>query len=256
MSRMLQFFDGLLKKARHLEQLGQYRQASHLYVRLADMRQLPDSVACDAQAGLGRVRLEQGRHARARRHLAAALVHEPDSAAYHFLLASALVEDTKADQQRATPHFRRALELDDKNPEYLLAFARHCFRMEEREEAIALVRRAIQVAGDNLRILAEAAEQLRRHGEYEEARSQLRVALFRHAGDRRFEDLWKTHQFQALHADQQEAREQASDDPTILPFSAPAESTGPRLHGRRILRKDAAEDRKAPYRANFRRLPR
>src|SRR4051812_21630144 len=113
MSRMLQFFDGLLKKARHLEQLGLYHQASRLYQRLADMHELPDDVACDTQAGLGRVRLEQGRHARARRHLTAALVHEPENAAYHFLLASAIVEDTRADQQRATPHFRRALELND-----------------------------------------------------------------------------------------------------------------------------------------------
>ena len=48
--------------------------------------------------------------------LGALLIQRPDSARYHYLMANALNNDTKADPQRAADHYRKSLRLDPKQP--------------------------------------------------------------------------------------------------------------------------------------------
>jgi tetratricopeptide (TPR) repeat protein len=256
---MLNFFDRLLTIGGNLENLGLVHQACSVFERIAGMRELPNGVASAAQGRLGSLRLEQGRFAKARRHLAALLVREPNNAQAHYQLACALSEDSKGDAERATRHFRRCLALDADNPDYLFAFARHALGTDLHAEGLELVRRFMRVAVDDVDLLAQACDELRRHGEPEEARSHLRLALFRHPRDRRFQQLWRQHQFQMLWAEQQGREPDVSaevEEAVVLPFTPPAAPRSTRAPSRRILRTDRATERKGPHLPRTRRLPR
>src|SRR5436309_5607580 len=116
MSMTLNLADRLLSMGRNYQALGRNQDAVHILSRLAGLRQLPAEVAEETQVRLGEIHLSRGKYTRARRHLTAALVHKPDSARYHYLMATALASDASADRHRAAEHYRRSLEIDPKQP--------------------------------------------------------------------------------------------------------------------------------------------
>src|SRR3954447_2164718 len=83
MSRTLNLVDGLLLMGRRHQQLGRARDALTILARLASFRELPREVAEETQARLGEIQLRRRKYHRARRHLAAALHHDPENARYH-----------------------------------------------------------------------------------------------------------------------------------------------------------------------------
>src|SRR5262249_12819596 len=116
MSMKLNLADCLLAMGRRFQELGRDYDARQVLGKLGNLRQLPAAVAEETQVRLAAMGLKNPRFHRARRHLTAALAHQPDNARYHYLLAGALNSDHRADPQRALEHYQRSLELDPKQP--------------------------------------------------------------------------------------------------------------------------------------------
>src|SRR5262249_23743964 len=157
--------------------------ALRILSRLAGFRELPASAAEEAQARLAEVLLRRRRYARARRHLAAALAHQPDNPHYHYLMATALDAGAAADPQRAAAHVRGALGLDPDRPRTLCDFGLAALRLGKTEEGLACLRRALRLAPDDPVVLAKVVKGFRQEGLDDEERNALRAGLFRHPRD-------------------------------------------------------------------------
>src|SRR5579862_5926441 len=141
-SRTLGLVDHLLSRGRYFQQLGRTLDALRILGRLTGFRELPPAVAEEAQFRLGELQLRRKKHARARRHLAAALRHAPDNPRYHFQLARALESDRDGDLARAAEHYRNSLALDPAQTDCLCAYGRLALRLGRTEEALDCLRAA------------------------------------------------------------------------------------------------------------------
>ena len=97
MIQKLNLVDGLLAQGRRLHEAGQFSEAALLLRKLVAFQQLPAEIAEEAQSRLADIQFRQGQFARARRHLRAAIAHQPTNADYYHRLAVALEEDPSAD---------------------------------------------------------------------------------------------------------------------------------------------------------------
>lgn len=245
MSRTLNLVDCLLARGRHLQQLGREQDAFHTFERLAGFRKLPKQVAEETQVRLAELLFDRGEFQSARRHLAAALVQQPTSARYHFLMASALEADDNGNDRRALEHYRMSLELDGDQPECLGEAGMLALRLGKVVEGLKWLRRAVELAPDSPEAVARLVEGLVEIGRPEEARLTLRAALFRNHRDGRFRKLWNDFHFHELREEQemvQESRWEAGvgdDKPVLLPFLRPV-SAPAKVSGKRIRRDPAA----------------
>ena len=149
MSTTLNLTDRLLAMGRKFQELGRDQEALHILGRLAGFRQLPAEISEESQVRLAELLLRCGRYVRARRHLTAVLVQRPDSARYHYLMASAHNGDAKCDPQRAAEHYRKSLQLDPGQPRCLGEFGLLALRLGCTEEGLASLRRAVELAPDD-----------------------------------------------------------------------------------------------------------
>jgi Tfp pilus assembly protein PilF len=257
MSTTLNLVDRLLARVRHLRRIGRTHDALSLLHRLAAFRELPADIALDAQVQLAELRLD-GRHfRRARRHLTAALGHRPDNARYHYLMATAFEGEGRGDLRRAAAHYRRSLELEPAQPECLGSYGRLALRLGRRDEGLACLRRAAELAPDDPETVRRLADGLCLANEADEARAAVRAALFRNPRASRFRQLWSDFQFRQLRREQ-ELAECASDEhpteqgPVLLPFVRPADNA-PR--SRRRVRSDVPAPLPEPHETDLVRLP-
>jgi predicted Zn-dependent protease len=257
MSKMLCLVDCLLTSARNLHRCGRHTAARELLSRLARFRNLPPAAAVEIHTLLAE--LARGEARAARRHLAAAIALQPDSAELHFSLAQATEADPAVRPERARTHYLRALELAPENAHYWIEYAVYLLTIGIEQRGLKALRRAYALAGDNADIVGRVAATLREEGLEDEARSKLIAALLAHPRDRRFRALWQEHQFQSLYTQQQEQRQPAPTSvrqgPAILPFRA-APTTGRFASlGKRTLRFDPPAPIAEP-KFNQRRSPR
>jgi tetratricopeptide (TPR) repeat protein len=244
MSRTLSLADSLLAMGRNFQELGRPHDALDILDRLAGFRSLPAAVAEETQARLAEIRLGRGDFTRARRHLTAALTHQPDNARYHYLMASALAGDEKkGDPHRAADHYRRSLRIDPEQPACLCEFGLLALRLGQTDEGLACLRMAVELAPDDPEPLARLVEGLCREDGADEARRVLRAALFRNPRHAGFRKLWTDFQFTQLYHEQTARRAErsaepgATDGPTLLPFVRPAPGTvWARSRGQRVRR--------------------
>ncbi len=248
MSRTLNLVDRLLAQGRKYQQVGRPHEALHYLQRLAGLPELPPAVAEEAQVRLAELQLGRSRYRRARRHLKIALLYQPDSARYHYLMGTALSADEKADPRRAAEHYRKALELEPDQPACLRAYGLVALQVGQTEAGVQALYRAVELQPDDPAALGDLVEGLMQLGRNDEARGVLLAAQFRHARDRRFQQLWHDFQFRLLH-DQQRAQRHAQaehaaadEGSMLLPFVRPECAT----LGRRI-RRDAASSPKPPH---------
>src|SRR5262249_8940108 len=262
MSTTLNLVDSILARGRHLQNLGRDRDALHLLGRLASFRELPTNVAEETQARLAELqrRLEHPR--KARRHLTAALAHQPDSARYHHLLARAVEADRRGDPERALHHYRRSLELDPQQADCASEAGLLAVRQGQVEEGLRNLRRAVELNGNDpecVRRLVKGLCLLRKH---DEARLVLRAALFRNSRDRRFRMLWDDFQFNELRRAREveraarDANREAGAGPTILPFVRPSRESAAAQARPEILRRDEPHSPRPPHSPKIARLPR
>jgi Tfp pilus assembly protein PilF len=256
MSKTLKMARRLLALGRTYHDLGRDQDALTALNRLAGLREVPAPIAEETQARLGELYLRHGKHRHARRHLTAALAHAPDSARYHYLMATAADGDDRPNPERAAEHFKRSLELDPKQPRCLGEYGLLALRLGRVEEGLESLRRAVELAPDDPEAVGRLLDGLQQTEDHDEARRVAQAALFRNARDGRFRRLWQDFQFQQLHAEQQSARRDrvlaayGADGPVLLPFVRPetrATAAPTPAPGRKIIRRDGPSAPGGPH---------
>jgi Tfp pilus assembly protein PilF len=248
MSTTLNLVDRLLRRGRSLQAMGRSHDALQALQRLTHFQELPSEVAEETQVRLAELQLQRRQFRLARRHLTTVLRHHPDNGHAHYLLATALETDDKADPRRALSHYRRCLELDGEPADCLCACGLLALRLGQRREGLAHLRRALELAPDDPETVDQVVKGLCLANEADEARRCLLAARFRNPHDARFVRLWNDFQFQRLRKQQATAagRRQAEGEEAgavLLPFVRPG---GPRL-GRKKVRQDGPSPLPGPH---------
>jgi tetratricopeptide (TPR) repeat protein len=247
MGRKLNLVDRLLAMGRTFQELGRDHDAQQILGRLSNLGELPAPVAEETQARLAEIDLKHHEYRRARRHLTAALAHQPGHARYLYLLAGALDNDERGDSRRAAHHYRKSLDLDPQQPRCLGEFGLLALRLGHTDEGLAALRRAVELSPNDPEAVGSLVEGLRQDGRVDEARAALRAARFRNPRDPRFIKLKNDFEFHQLR--QRQARhgnaEAEADGPVLLPFVRPAagDPAGP---GRKTIRQDKPSPPSAP----------
>jgi Tfp pilus assembly protein PilF len=237
MMTTLNLVDHVLAMGRRYQEAGRHRDAVAILTRLAHFRFLPAEAAEETQARLAEIQLKRRKFKCARRHLTAALRHQPDNARYHYLLATALQAEEGGDLERAAEHYRRAVELDPGHIKCLADYGLLLLKMGQTEEGLDRLRQAGRRAPEDVEVLGKLVKGLRLSGQSEEARSVLQVALFRNARSTRFRKLWNEFRFQQARRRSDNERRQRDENgadgeqPVLLPFvrvrtDAPAAGDG------------------------------
>jgi tetratricopeptide (TPR) repeat protein len=260
MSRTLKLVDRLLAVGRNYQELGRHHDAYQILKRLAGFGELPGAVAEETQVRLAEIWLHRRKYRRARRHLTAALVHRPDCARYHYLMAGALAADERIDRQRAAEHYRKSLDLDPKQPQWLCEFGLFALQIGQVEAGLHCLRRAVELAPHDPEAVDKLVRGLEEAGCPDEARNVLRATLFRNPRDGRFRRLWNDFQFQQLCETQQRSPHdvleegEAASGPVLLPFVRPAPDGAP-IRGR-LVRRDPGASPQPPHSTRPGRVPR
>jgi Tfp pilus assembly protein PilF len=216
--------DRVLAMGRRYQEVGRHRDAMTVLTRLSRFRYLPAEAAEETQSRLAEIHLKRRRFKQARRHLTAALRHQPDNARYHYLLAAALCAEQGADLERAGEHYRRALELDPGHVKCQADYGHLLLRLGQTEEGLTRLREAAEHAPEDIEILGKLVKGLRLSGQSTEARSVLQKALFRNARSPRFRKLWNEFRFQQARRRYDAERmkraenEAEGEAPVLLPF--------------------------------------
>jgi tetratricopeptide (TPR) repeat protein len=214
MSKMLNLVDRLLALGRSLHKLGRAHDAVAALERLAGLPALPRPIAEEAHARLGELYTGLKKYRRARRHLALALVQQPEHPHYHFLLAGLM--ERKGDLDCAGEHYRRSLELEPDQPRCLAAYGLLTMRQGNVEDGITCLRCAAEMAPEDPRTLRLLVKGLCRAGRREEAERALRLAAFRGP---RLRQVWDEYRLKLLRREQTRQRRRAKDErPALLPF--------------------------------------
>ena len=262
MSMTLNLVDRLLARGRLFQELGRDHDAIDILGRLSRFASLPAEVAEETQARLAEIHLRRNRPRKARRHLTAALVHQPTNARHHLLMARAVEADRRGDPERALEHYRRSLEIDPDQPECLSEYGLLAIRQGQSDEGLNNLRRAVELDADNPELLERLVKGFCLLRRADEARAALRIALFRHSRDNRFQKLWNDFQFERLRRQQEtENRARSASDgsetePVLLPFVRPAKQETPVAGTATIIRVDGPETPRPPHHPRISRLPR
>lgn len=223
MNPTVNLVDGILALGRRYQELGRHRDAVAVFTRLSHFRYLPAEAAEETQSRLAEIYLKRRKYKQARRHLTAALRHQPDNARYHYLLATALCAEEGSDLARAAEHFRRALELDPGHVKCHADYGHLLLRLGQTEEGLTRLRKTASQAPDDVEVLAKLVKGLRLTGRSEEARNVLQLARFRNARSPQFRKLWNEFRFQQARRRDAQRMQQAEveahgEQPTLLPF--------------------------------------
>ena len=223
MTKTLKFTDHVLSLGRKYQEVGRFADAETVLGRLSGFGELPAAAAEEAQARLAELHLRRRKFARARRCLAAALAHQPDSARYHLLMATACQADDRGDLERADEHYRRSLELDPKQGNCQSNAGLLAVRLGRTEEGLARLRRAVDEAPGDVEAVRKLVKGLRLAGRADEARGAIHAGLFRNPRDRRFRRLWLDYQFKQLRRRQTNRRDRkpTAGGPVLLAFRRP-----------------------------------
>lgn len=252
MTMTVNFARRLLAMGQNYQKLGRNHDALRYLGRLAGCRDLEADVAEEAQVSLAEIHLARRNFPKARRHLTAALTHQPASARYYYLLATALASDAKADPLQAADAYRQSLAHDPDQPDCLGELGLLALEIGQTEEGLRCLRRAAELAPDDPEVLRRLVEGLVQEGCEDEARRALQAARFRNPRDARFTRLWNDFQFRRLH-ERQRARAVANytgrEDagPTLLPFVRIAPETVKPPRAGRIIRCDPPSPPPPPH---------
>jgi Tfp pilus assembly protein PilF len=220
----LNLVDHVLAIGRRYQEAGRHRDAIKVLTRLSRFRYLPTEAAEESQARLAELALKRRKYKQARRHLTAALRHQPDNARYHYLLASALQAEDGIDLERAGEHFRRALELDPGHVKCLADYGHLLLRLGQTDEGLTRLREAAERTPEDVEVLGKLVKGLRLSGRTDEARSVIQRAMFRNSRSPRFRKLWNEFRFQQARRRREAERLERGEDtaegeqPVLLPF--------------------------------------
>lgn len=259
MTTTLNLAEHLLAMGRKYQFLGRDHDALQFLNRVISLHELPPQISEEAKQRLAEILLNHGRCLSARRHLTALLVQRPDSARYHYLMASALNGDEKSDPRRAAEHYRKSLELDPNQTKCLGELGLLLLRLGQSAEALQHLRRAVELLPNDPEVVGLLVEGLRQEGETDEARKQLLAARFRNPHDPRFRKLWNDFHFHLLRAEQQSGQDdgviELNSGPRLLPFVSKPRTPAVTEGVATIIRHDAPSAPQPPHSPRPSRLP-
>jgi predicted Zn-dependent protease len=202
MSRTLNLCEHLLYEGRRFWSLGVDRHALRTFSHLSRLGELPADIAEETQRRLAELYLKQRKFAKARRHLAAALSHDPNNPESHHMLACSHAEDQKGDRGLAMRHFRRCVQLDPENPRYHNDAGQFALRHGKSQQGLVWLRHAAELAPDDAEVIRDVVSSLQKCGYGTEAQCIARAAFFRNSRNPHFQRLWHDFRFQQLQAHQ------------------------------------------------------
>jgi tetratricopeptide (TPR) repeat protein len=259
MSRTLKLCEHLLYEGRRFWTLGVDRRALRTFGHLAVLPDLPSAIAEETHLRLAELLLKQRKFAKARRHLALALAHEPASPECHYLLASSHAEDSRGDRKLAIRHYRRSLQLDPENALYLCGAGLFAVGCGEVEQGLEWLRRAVELAPDDAEVIGDVVHGLQEHGHVDEAMCIARAAFFRNSRNPGFQRLWNDFRFQQLRERQERiqkrrtVRRAVAEGRICLPFLKLTVDTPA---GRKLVRRDGPSGTPPPHLRQLARLSR
>jgi tetratricopeptide (TPR) repeat protein len=246
---MLNLAQALLSRARKLQKLGREDDAYNLLMRLTDLEALPDYAAEEVALRLAAAHLRRRQFKRARQYLKIALGIQPDNARSHYLMARAFDAGATPNARRALEHYRIAVELEPEHPAWLCRYGLLLARLGRSREALAKLRRAAEMAPDNVPDLKKIVEGMRLANATDEAWRLLLAARFRNPRDSRFLGLWRDFQFQQLRKQQETARPRVvavAGRPVLLAFVPPKGKPKATRLGDKRVRMDGASGTPPP----------
>jgi Tfp pilus assembly protein PilF len=258
MSRTLNLCEYLLYQGRRFWSLSIDRHALRTFSRLAVLPDLPSGIAEESHLRLAELYSRQRKFAKARRHLALALVQEPASPECHYLLACCHAEDSRGDRKLALRHFRLSVQLDPENARYHCAAGLFAVGWGKVEQGLAWLREAAELAPDDADIIDDVVRGLQQEGYEDEAIDIARAALFRNNRDPRFQQLWNNYRFEQLRAEQQRiqkrclVRRAVLEGTICLPFLKLTVDTPA---GRKLVRRDGPSGVRPPHLRHMSRTP-
>jgi tetratricopeptide (TPR) repeat protein len=181
---------------------------------------------------------------RARKHLYAALMLDPDNAELHYELGQAFENDPYGCDWRAARRFRRAVALDPQ-PTYQAAFGRALVRINRLRAGSAQLLEAADMAPIDAAVLQVVVEGLCDAGRAEAAYRVLAKARFLAPGDAAIRRLWEEVKFAVAQEAQGRTRRELRRGPTLLPFVCAETGERPAAAGG-VVRQDAGS-RTAPH---------
>src|SRR5438105_3343089 len=245
MSRTLTLIHAGWASARTLARTGRRTEALAQLERLLTHPDLPAILTADVRRLAAELELGAGRFARARRHLRAATVHEPDHARTHYLLGVAWEEDPHGDDRRAAVRFRKAARLDPENPLYWAVFGRAAVRCDRVKCGVRALLAAADMAQSletvpTVRIIVEG---LLEAGRVTTAQGVLTKVRFLCPGNREVNTLWERVRFEVARLQQntrktQDAATATDGDIIRLPFIRLVGSAPGRMSGAGTIRRD------------------
>jgi Tfp pilus assembly protein PilF len=241
----LKLTEHLLQIGKHYLEQGRDQEALLVFSKLVRFGHLPAPLAEVAQFHLAEIHLRRGQPQQARRHLHVALVHHPESARYHHLMAITLDEDDQADPLRSLHHYRRAAELAPEDASYVADYAQCLIDLGDQEEGMRRLEAAMELAPQEVKYVRLLAINLLETAEFERARRVVLQAMFRDPDDPKLRQLWDEIRFQEARHSQQKSRQlarvPAASGLVLLQFvrqQQPAQGQRVRLKDKTVLRID------------------
>jgi Tfp pilus assembly protein PilF len=251
MNGNLNLVDRLLARGRSLQELGRLDEAADVLNRLTGLEGLSGEVVEQTHVRLAELRLQQQQYRLARRHLAAALLHQPNHPRYHYLMASAVNLDDEADPRRALRHYRKSLRLDPNQPRCRAELGLLSVQLGQTDSGLRDLRRAADMAPDDVDVLEMLLEGLCWCERIEEARRVLQAARFRLPRNGRVQELWSEFEYEQLRRSQavrQPRRLPPRDEgPVLLPFVRPSGVPSGTAPAAGIVRRDPPSAPSGPH---------
>jgi Flp pilus assembly protein TadD len=245
MGRMLNLLESVVTRARQLQDVGRTHDALSLLRRHANQPELPAPMAAETHHLMGELCLNLQQHRQARKHLATAIRLQPRDATVHHMMANAIDRDPEIDAQAASRYYRSALELAPNDPALLTDAGLFHVDMGRSGKGLTMLRLAVELAPDDMNVLQSLLVALGELDRFDDARTEINAARFRHARNPQFLKLVSDLEFQETRRQQKKSRPVAEvrdpADAAILPFrELAADEIQKKKPAKRFVRHDAA----------------
>ena len=201
MSRMLSLFASGYAAATDLATSGRRAEARKAYDALLRQTITPEERVQTLMAA-GKLAYSAEQYRRARRHLLAAGRLAPGDATIQYELGCAFENDPYGCDRRATRRYRKACQLNAKEPIYRASLGRAMIRIRELTSGVNVLRRAAKEAPTDVAVLEVVADGLREAGRNDLAFNILSQARFLAPANGDITRLWSRAKYD-LAAEQQ-----------------------------------------------------
>ncbi len=189
MGRTLSWVEHLLEVSRREIESRRPERALRLLGCVARALEVTSPVALVAQERMAEASLMLGDFRQARRCLRRAMKMAPESGKPYLLLARAIARDPAIDARKAGFYYRKALAQTPDDPRLFCEAGTYFVEMGRYKLGIACLQRAVDLAPEDLGVLASLVEALCHIERFEEARRVVDLSRFRQRRERRLDQL-------------------------------------------------------------------